>query len=53
IFPVQPTFEGGYMRRSEAPGLGIEFNEEAAQSYSYEPYLLPQFRRRDGSYNNW
>ena len=53
IFPVQPTFEGGYIRRSEAPGLGIEFNEEAAQSYSYEPYLLPQFRIRDGSYYNW
>ena len=53
VFPVQPTFDQGTMTPPETPGLGIEFNEDAAGEYPYQPYLLPQFRRRDGSYNNW
>ncbi|MDP6667785.1 MAG: mandelate racemase/muconate lactonizing enzyme family protein [Dehalococcoidia bacterium] len=53
VFPVQPTFDNGSMARDETPGLGVEFNEDAIKEYSFEPYHLPRFNRRDGSLNNW
>jgi len=55
IFPVQPTFDHGSMAPSDTPGLGLEFNEEAAQGHAYTSYhfIGSQFTRRDGSLNNW
>ena len=53
VFPVQMPFERGYMLQPEAPGLGLEFDEDAANEYSFEPRFTPEFRRRDGSFTNW
>lgn len=53
IFPVQPTFDHGSMARTETPGLGVEFNEEAAKGHSFERYHLSKLTRRDGALNNW
>jgi L-alanine-DL-glutamate epimerase-like enolase superfamily enzyme len=53
VFPVQMPFERGYMLPPEAPGLGIEFDEDAAMKYSFEPRFTPWFYRRDGSFTNW
>jgi galactonate dehydratase len=36
----------------EAPGLGIEVNEDAL-SVPFKPWEAPHLHRRDGSYTNW
>jgi mannonate dehydratase len=53
VFPVQMPFERGYMLQPEAPGLGLEFDEDAANEYPFEPRFTPVFHRRDGSFTNW
>lgn len=49
----QPVWENGYLLPSTAPGLGIEFDREAAKRYPYRQTDLPQLRRDDGSFTNW
>jgi galactonate dehydratase len=53
LFPVQVPYESGYLLAPEAPGLGIEFNEEAATEYSFKWGHGPRLRREDGSFTNW
>jgi galactonate dehydratase len=53
LFPVQPVNDGMYYAVPEAPGLGVEFNEEKAKEMAFrfnEHYIL---RRKDGSLTNW
>lgn len=49
VFVDPPTIENGVIRIPEAPGLGIDFDEEAAAEYIYRPYDRPVIIRRDGS----
>ena len=53
LFPVQTPYENGYMLAPSSPGLGIEFNEEAAKAYPFKPMHGPRLRRSDGSFTNW
>lgn len=53
LFPVQPIADGANFPLPDAPGLGIEVNEELAASLAYQPSEPPHLRRRDGSYTNW
>ncbi|MGK3574194.1 enolase C-terminal domain-like protein, partial [Escherichia coli] len=53
IFPHNWTFDNGYMHPGEKPGLGIEFDEELAAKYPYEPAYLPVARLEDGTLWNW
>lgn len=53
VFPVQMPFEHGYLLQPQKPGLGLEFNEDAAREYSYAPRFTPRQVRRDGSFTNW
>lgn len=48
-----PEFKEGYMRVSDAPGLGCDVNEEAAKKYPYRRAYLPTARRTDGSVQDW
>ena len=55
LFPQQVSFENGYLTVPEAPGLGVEIDEEAVAEGGLEveqegAYYL---RRDDGSYTNW
>ncbi len=56
---VREVFRGGAIRRGpwldvpDAPGLGIEIDEDAARKYAYERDYLPVVRRRDGSVHPW
>ena len=36
-------FDGGDIARADAPGLGVELNEEACARFPYEPYDVPIF----------
>jgi len=52
LFPVQPRREGDRYAVPTGPGLGVEFNEDAAGD-TFEFWEPPHFHRRDGSYTNW
>ena len=53
LFPVQLELEGDRFRVPDGPGLGVEFDEEAAAEQRFEFWEAPHLRRRDGSYTNW
>jgi len=53
FFPVQPHLEGAVYRVSDAPGLGIEINEELLAKQSFKFWEAPHLRRTDGSVTNW
>ncbi|GAB3715204.1 D-mannonate dehydratase ManD [Nocardiopsis nanhaiensis] len=53
VFKTSYTFKDGYMHPGNAPGLGVEIDEEAAARYPYEPRYLPVNRRLDGSMHDW
>ena len=54
LFPVQPKLEGAVHRVSDEPGLGVEFNEEAAATQAeFRAWQAPMLHREDGSVTNW
>ncbi|AJT42511.1 D-mannonate dehydratase ManD [Psychromicrobium lacuslunae] len=53
VFRQSLRFEGGYLRLSEAPGLGVELDEEAAAHYPYQQAYLPYNRLADGTVHDW
>lgn len=53
FFPVQPRQEGAFFIVPDAPGLGIEVNEERLGAESFRFWEAPHLRREDGSYTNW
>jgi galactonate dehydratase len=52
-FPVQAQQDGARYIVPDAPGLGVEFNEERAKAAEFRYWEAPHLRRRDGSYTNW
>lgn len=53
IFPVQVEWENGYLLPPNRPGLGVEFDEDAALQFPYRPAQGHMLRREDGSFTNW
>ncbi|GHD20751.1 D-mannonate dehydratase ManD [Nocardiopsis kunsanensis] len=53
VFRTSYTFEDGYLHPGQAPGLGVEIDEEAAARYPYERKYLPVNRLADGSMHDW
>ncbi len=53
LFPVGPVQDGPRLLVPDAPGLGIEVNEEAVAKQSFKFWEAPHLRRHDGSYTNW
>ena len=52
IFPGAPRMENGYMVINEAPGIGVDVNEELALKYPLPEkhnYNWTQLRKRDGT----
>lgn len=52
IFPGSPTVEDGYIHVNEAPGLGVDVDEERAAQYPLTErhnYNWTQIRRKDGT----
>ncbi|HOW66848.1 MAG TPA: enolase C-terminal domain-like protein, partial [Verrucomicrobiota bacterium] len=51
VFPGAPTIKNGYLHVNEAPGWGVDLNEDLAKKYPLPDnpgYWLPT-RRRDGT----
>ena len=53
VFTQDFEVEQGKAFVYEAPGLGVEFNEEAAKKYPYKRSYLPVCRLEDGTLWNW
>jgi galactonate dehydratase len=53
VVPVQPEWRDGYLIPPTRPGLGIEFDREAARKHPFQMRELPTLHRLDGSFTNW
>jgi len=53
VFPVQVEWEDGYLLPPTRPGLGIEFDREAARKYPFQMTELTHLHRLDGAFTNW
>ncbi|MBO9588539.1 mandelate racemase/muconate lactonizing enzyme family protein [Devosia sp.] len=53
FFPVQPKLEGAVYPVSDAPGLGVEVNEDLLAKQNFSFWEAPHLRRNDGSVTNW
>lgn len=53
VFPHHYKFEVGVMHPGDAPGLGVEINEELAAKYPYQRAYLPINRKLDGTMHSW
>jgi galactonate dehydratase len=53
VIPVQSEWEDGHLLPPKLPGLGIEFDREAAKKNPFQMTELPHLRRLDGSVTNW
>ena len=53
VFRHSYEFSGGWLTVSDEPGLGVDFDEEAAARYPYARAYLPVNRRTDGSVFDW
>ena len=49
VVPVQPEWRDGYLLAPTLPGLGVEFDREAAQKHPFEMTEPPHWRRTDRS----
>ncbi len=53
VFPHYYKFENGMMHPGDAPGLGVEINEDLAAKYPYQRAYLPINRKLDGTMHSW
>ncbi|MCH7983120.1 MAG: mandelate racemase/muconate lactonizing enzyme family protein [Chloroflexi bacterium] len=54
LFPQQLGWADGYSWCLDAPGLGVEFDIEAAEHAAVDPHgWPPRLRRNDGALTNW
>jgi len=53
FFPVQPKLDGAVYPVSDAPGLGVEVNEDLLARQRFEFWEAPHLTRTDGSVTNW
>ena len=49
LFPSEHRMDKGMFYVSDAPGLGVDFDESEARRYSYEPGSHPVVRLEDGT----
>ena len=54
LFPAQISWKDGYAFSPDRPGLGVEIDEELAETRRMTPGgFAPLLRRNDGAYTNW
>lgn len=54
VFPHAYKYNGdGTMHPGEAPGIGVDIDEELAVKYPYSPAYLPVARKLDGTMHSW
>lgn len=53
VFTHPLSFDNGYIRLEDKPGLGVEYNEEEASKHVYKRSYLPVSRLEDGTLWYW
>jgi mannonate dehydratase len=53
VFRHQYRLEAGMMHPGEAPGLGVDIDEDLAATFPYERAYLPVARLDDGTMHDW
>ncbi|TYB83691.1 enolase C-terminal domain-like protein [Oceaniovalibus sp. ACAM 378] len=53
VFSHDLTLKDGMIHVGDSPGLGVDFNEEAAAKYPYKRSYLPVSRLEDGTLWSW
>jgi len=53
VFRASYTCADGVLHPGDAPGLGVEVDEQAAAQFPYETAYLPVARRQDGTMTDW
>ncbi len=53
VFRTGYTFTDGLLDPGEAPGLGVEVDDELAATFPYTPAYLPVNRLLDGTVHDW
>lgn len=53
VFKTSYTFDSGFLHPGEAPGLGVELDEQLAAEHPYTAAYLPVNRLHDGSLHDW
>jgi mannonate dehydratase len=53
VFPHAYRFEAGRLHPGEAPGIGVDIDEDLAARYPYERRSLPVNRLEDGTVHDW
>ena len=53
LFPSDHYYENGMFHISDAPGLGVDFDEKEAKRYSYKRVYHPVVRLEDGTMWNY
>lgn len=53
VFPHAYSYKDGYLHPGEAPGHGVDIDEDLAAKYPYTPAYLPVARLKDGTMWNW
>jgi mannonate dehydratase len=53
VFPHAYSFADGMMHPGDAPGLGVDIDEELAAQHPYSRAYLPVNRLEDGTMYNW
>jgi mannonate dehydratase len=53
VFPHQYTLSDGMMHPGDAPGLGVDIDENLAAKYPYHRAYLPVNRKLDGTIHSW
>jgi mannonate dehydratase len=53
VFHHSYSFADGMMHPGDAPGLGVDIDEQLASNYPYRRAYLPINRKLDGTMHNW
>ncbi|WP_166355645.1 D-mannonate dehydratase ManD [Phytoactinopolyspora limicola] len=53
VFRTSYTFTDGLLHPGEQPGLGVEYDEDVADKFPYDPAYLPVNRLLDGTVHDW
>jgi len=53
VFPHKYSFDQGTMYPGDAPGLGVDIDEDLAVKYPYQRAYLPVNRKLDGTVHSW
>jgi mannonate dehydratase len=53
VFRTEVSYADGHLHVGEAPGLGVDYDDQAAARFPYSPKYLPIARRLDGTVHDW